>query len=157
MIEGKYLTRKKKKQKGDEATVVQKNIIVDGALYKLVKSRDVVIEELGTLRKANKKVHKESKSLNKVVEDINDYQSSNKRYNYITIYMEKKTNSKKVEVKKKEEKKPLIEKESIEREPRWGGPYIINTNPQPWQYIVSVVFLLIFFGAIVIVSNVKYT
>ena len=82
------------------------------------------------MRKANKKVHKESKSLNKVVEDINDYQSSNKRYNYITIYMEKKTNSKKVEVKKKEEKKPLIEKESIEREPRWGGPYIINTNPQ---------------------------
>ena len=74
-----FLTKKKKKQTGDEATVVQKNIIVDCGLYKLVKSRDDVIEELGTLRKANKKVHKELKSLNKIVNDINDYQNGNKR------------------------------------------------------------------------------
>ena len=77
--------------------------------------------------------------------------------------MEKKSEEKKEEkkplIKKKSlvEKEPLVEKLSIERKPRWEGPFIIDTRCQPWQYIVSILFLLIFFGAIIIVTTIKYT
>lgn len=77
--------------------------------------------------------------------------------------MEKKSEKKKEEkkplIKKKSiiKKKPIIENESIERKSRWEGPYSFDTRCQSWQYIVSIAFLLIFFGAIIIVSTVKYT
>lgn len=72
--------------------------------------------------------------------------------------MEKKAEVKKKKVKLPviQEEAPLIEKKPIERKPRWGGPYEFTIGPQPWQYIVSIVFLLAFFGTIVVVATYKY-
>jgi hypothetical protein len=71
--------------------------------------------------------------------------------------MEKKSEKKKEEKKPLIEKKPPVEKLSIERKPRWDGPYFIDTNCQPWQYIVSFVFLAVLFGTLIIVTTLKYT
>lgn len=55
-----------------------------------------------------------------------------------------------------EEETPLVEDQSADRKPRWGGPYEFSIGPQPWQYIVSIAFLLAFFGSIVVITSMKY-